>query len=152
MPEYFIQFPANKVVPLPSEEDVSDNIKAGPRYGAYYLNPGKLTTSRMCVFTPIPVNSKLTRIRLVMRGKFSYAFSVDAFIKAQIVKNGKALPDGEVEFRSRADFPVVTRHMTSYPNLLFEKDDTIGIYITSCYVSNTHNTQYLSAILNFDDA
>ena len=139
MHESFIQFAASKPIPFYPATSAR-----------YYLIPGSVSTSRMSVYTPIAHKSRITRFRIVMRGKFPPFFS-DGNITGSIIKNGKEIHSGTITFLTRLDIGVVTRHKTSYPEIYFDEGDTIGIYITTRYVADSGIDQYLSAIVNFED-
>ena len=146
MTEHFLMFPASETIPMGSTEKVS-----WPGYADYYLNPGTIRTSKMCSYTPVPGKSICTRFRLVMRGMFSTFYSPDAYIKANLLKNGKIIPDGEILFQTLREPYVVTRHKTTFPDVQFDDGDTIAIQIEYRYIKGTDIDQYLSAVLNFED-
>ena len=139
MREHFLQFAPQKVIPATSI------------YADCYLNPGNVTKSRMSNYTPIPRKTKCTRLKVVSRGKWPQSPLSKAYIKVNLLKNGKGLSEGGITFVTRLDVGVVTRHITTFPNVYFDVDDAIGIFIQTKYMNNSHLSQYLSAIVNFDD-
>lgn len=136
--EYFIQFAPQTTIPSLT------------MYAVSYLNPGNIKTSRMCLYTPIPIKSKCTRFRVVTRGKWPQSLISSAYIRASIIKNGKIVPGGIINFEALFNIGVITRHKTIYPNIEFQNTDTVGIFIETHYMSELVVSQYLSAILNFE--
>ena len=139
MPETFLQFSSDKALPFVPEVA-----------GNYMLNPGNCLRSTMMLRTPLPSAGICTRFRTVIRGKWGPKTGANR-IKLQITKNGRAQSEeSTMTFGPNGMLGVVTRHKTNFPDIVFEKDDTIGILIISEHINWKVGTYYVSPLLNFN--
>ena len=138
MTESFIQFTPGRSVPY------ANNIYD------YYLNPGNVTRDFWSLYTPLAfTKGTCTRFRTVTRGMWG-PLGNDFKIVTQLTKNRVAIPESKMSFMTRGDFGVVTRHKTTFPNVEFKENDTIGMLLTLNYISYKFPTFYVSSIANFE--
>ncbi len=137
MPESFIQFSPQGLVPFPY----------GDKY--CYLNPGTFNWSINSANFPMAYETKCTRFRFLVRGKWNPR--MEHTLTAFLLVNEEIVPGTEMHFENAGSIPVVTRHQTVYPNLKIYPTDTVGIYVKTHRRPTDVTSFYASAILNFDN-
>ena len=141
MREHFLQFVPQKVIPYDSTQK------------DYVLNPGNISINREALETPLGFSGNCTRFRFIVRGKWGpKQWGTDEKILSYVTKNKEDCLESAVTFRPNGIFNVVTRHMTTYPDVYFEQQDTIGISVLANDLSYHVEDYYVSAIVNFSHA